>query len=77
MLSHKSVDLNENNCKRKPEGDKSTAPPPPNKLPRLETNPKQEKEAGENSFNTYQYWKNPLPDISLELDCLECKRFSN
>jgi len=67
MLSTKSLELKENFSKRKSEVDKCTTPPPPSKEPRIETETDKGKEEVANSFNTYQYWKDPLPDISFEL----------
>ncbi len=69
MLSHKSLDLKENfSTKRKSDCDKCTSPPPPSKLPRIEKESSEEKKELENDFNSYQYWKDPLPDISSELN---------
>lgn len=65
MLSTKSLELKENLSKRKSEVDKCTIPP--SKEPRIETETDKGKEEVANSFNTYQYWKDPLPDISIEL----------
>jgi|688.fasta_scaffold2076844_1 hypothetical protein len=67
MLSKQSLELKENFSKRKTELDKCTKPPP-SKEPRIETETDGGKEEVVSSFNTYQYWKDPLPDISLELE---------
>lgn len=69
MLSNFTSDLVENHSlKRKsPECPNQTTPLPPNKFQRLEGQSTLNQEDCAQDFNTYQYWKDPLPDISFEL----------
>ena len=67
MLSVKALELKENlSSKRKSDCSDKYNLSPPSKLPRIETEEDQTKL--ENDFNSYQYWKDPLPDISSELN---------
>lgn len=68
MLSNFPVDVKENlSLKRKSECSSETSPLPPCKLQRLDVEPNYSKEEINQDFNSYQYWKDPLPDISFEL----------
>jgi hypothetical protein len=58
--------------KRKAESDLQKNCSPPSKLPRIESekSPSYSEDPDSQEFNTFQYWKNPLPDITLELNLL-------
>jgi len=69
-----------NIIKRKAPQSESLVTTPPNKLPRTDSeSPDQEKKIQSvypQEFNSYQYWKDPLPDITDELlklpSCMQC-----
>lgn len=77
MLSSHSLELKENlSSKRKSE---CSTPPPPSKQPRTEIaniEATTDKEQLDTIFNSYLYWKDPLPDISSELNGIECPMLS-
>ena len=58
--------------KRKAESDLQKTCSPPSKLARIESvkSPSYSEDPYSQEFNTFQYWKNPLPDIALELNLL-------
>lgn len=69
MISFYHVEVQENlSSKRKASFCDSTIIPPAYKLPRLEKEVEEDKEEIDNKFNYYQYWKDPLPDINVELN---------
>ena len=69
-----------NIIKRKAPQSESLLTTPPNKLPRTDSKSPILEEKLESScpeeFNSYQYWKDPLPDITNELlklpSCMQC-----
>ena len=57
-----------NLLKRKADSEfKCSSPPPPNKLAKIESS-NQPSEEIHQEFNTYQYWKDPLPDIEAHIN---------
>ena len=76
MLSPYSTAFIDNSLKRKAETSdaKLSSPPPPNKLARLELNNNGEDltEDLNKQFDSFIYWKLPLPDIESELNKIVC-----
>ena len=61
-----------NLLKRKAESEINASPPPPAKLIKLTIDLASAVEIDQ-EFNSYQYWKDPLPDIKPQLNTGVCQ----
>lgn len=74
MLSQYLPTISENPLKRKSEISAEKLSSPPKKLAKLEVNNNVEdlNESLNKEFDSYLYWKDPLPDIDSELNKVPC-----
>ena len=75
MLSQYLPTISENPLKRKSEISAEKLSSPPKKLAKLEVNNNGVEDLNESlnkEFDSYLYWKDPLPDIDSELNKVPC-----